>query len=209
MQLREEELIARKQNVETGQVHIGTDVVSEQRTLEVPVTREEVTIERHPVERRPSDQPMDERGQTIAVPVHEEQVELEKRPVVYEEVGVGKREVQENQEVSGTVRREEARIEREGDVQVAGADSASWNQAMPSYRQRWQQQYGASGNRWEDAEPGYRYGHAMRSRPEYRGRSWSEVEPELQRDWIQANPTTPWDRTKESVRQSWENATDR
>ena len=118
MQLREEELIARKQNVETGQVHIGTDVVSEQRTLEVPVTREEVTIERHPVERRPSDQPMDERGQTIAVPVHEEQVELEKRPVVYEEVGVGKREVEETHEVSGTVRREEARIEQDGDVDL-------------------------------------------------------------------------------------------
>ena len=116
MPLRQEELIARKQNVETGQVHIGTDVVSEQRTLEVPVTREEVTIERHPVERRPSDQPMDERGQTIAVPVHEEKVELEKRPVVYEEVGVGKREVEETHEVSGTVRREEARIEQAGDI---------------------------------------------------------------------------------------------
>jgi len=31
----------------------------------------------------------------IAVPVHEEKVELEKRPVVYEEVGVGRREVEE------------------------------------------------------------------------------------------------------------------
>jgi uncharacterized protein (TIGR02271 family) len=76
------------------------------------------TIERHPVERRHSDQPMDDRGQTIAVPVHEEQVELEKRPVVYEEVGVGKREVAETHGVSGTVRREEARIERDGDVDL-------------------------------------------------------------------------------------------
>jgi uncharacterized protein (TIGR02271 family) len=116
MQLREEELIARKQSVETGQVQIGKEIVSEQRTLEVPVTREEVTIERHPVDRRPSDRPIDERNQTIAVPVHEEQVELEKRPVVYEEVGVGKREVEETHEVSGTVRREEARIEQDGDV---------------------------------------------------------------------------------------------
>ena len=209
MQLREEELVAHKQSVETGQVQIGKEIVSEQRTLDVPVTREQVTVERHPVDRRPSDRPMDEHDETILMPVHQEQIELEKQAVVYEEVGVGKREVQENQEVSGTVRREEARIEREGDVKVAGADSASWNQAMPSYRQRWQQQYGAGGNRWEDAEPGYRYGHAMRSRPEYRGRSWSEVEPELQRDWIQRNPTSPWDRTKESVRQSWENAADR
>ena len=55
LQLREEELVANKQRVETGQVQIGKEVVSEQRTLEVPVTREEVTIERHPVDRRPSD----------------------------------------------------------------------------------------------------------------------------------------------------------
>jgi len=46
LQLREEELIARKRSVETGTVGIRTEVVSEQRTLEVPVTREEVTIER-------------------------------------------------------------------------------------------------------------------------------------------------------------------
>ena len=91
VQLREEELVANKQRVETGQVQVGKEVVSEQRTVEVPVTREEVTIERHPVERRPSDRPIDERGQTLDVPVHEEQVDLDKRTVVYEEVGVGKR----------------------------------------------------------------------------------------------------------------------
>jgi uncharacterized protein (TIGR02271 family) len=100
----------------------GKEVVSEQRTLEVPVTREEVTIERHPVDRRPTDRPMDEQGQTISIPVHEEQVELEKTAVVYEKVGVGTREVQDTQQASGTVRREEARIEREGDV--AGAHAA-------------------------------------------------------------------------------------
>ena len=46
LQLREEELVANKQRVETGQVQVGKEVVSEQRTLDVPVTREEVTIER-------------------------------------------------------------------------------------------------------------------------------------------------------------------
>jgi uncharacterized protein (TIGR02271 family) len=35
---------------------------------------------------------------------------------VYEEVGVGTREVQDTQRVTGTVRREEARVERQGDV---------------------------------------------------------------------------------------------
>jgi uncharacterized protein (TIGR02271 family) len=206
MQLREEELVANKQRVETGQVHIGKDVVAEQRTLEVPVTREEVTIERHPVDRRPSDRPLEDRGESISVPVREEQVELEKQAVVYEEVGVGKREVQTTQHISGTVRREEARIEREGDVNVHGGAS-NWNEAMPTYRQRWQQRYGNSGNRWEDVEPGYRYGHEMGSRPEFRGRTWNDVEPEARRDWTERNPSTPWERAKDSVRDAWETTT--
>jgi uncharacterized protein (TIGR02271 family) len=210
MQLREEELVATKQSVETGQVQLGKEVVSEQRTLEVPVTREEVTIERHPVDRRPTDHPMDDRGQTISVPVHEEQVELEKTAVVYEEVGARTRQVQDTQQVSGTVRREEARIEGEGGVNMSNAQSGgSWNQAMPTYRQRWQDRYGSGPDRWEEAEPSYRYGYELRNRPEYRGRSWSEVEPEVQRDWTQRNPGTPWDRAKEAVRETWDSTAGR
>jgi uncharacterized protein (TIGR02271 family) len=120
LELREEELTARKQSVETGHVTIGKDVVSEQRTIDVPVTREEVTIERRAVERRPSDRSMDERGETISIPVHEEQVTAEKRAVVYEEVEVGKRAVQETQVVSETVKREEAVIDKEGRVEIEG-----------------------------------------------------------------------------------------
>jgi uncharacterized protein (TIGR02271 family) len=179
MQLREEELVAKKETVEKGEVQIGKDVVTEQKTLEVPVRREEVTIERTAVDRRPSDRPIDDRGDTISVPVHEERVEIEKRPVVYEEVGVGKREVQATERVSDTVRREEARVENVGDVRVG---SAGWEQARTDYQRRWQERYGSSGGRWENAEPGYRYGYEMRDRPEYHGRAWNDVEPDFQRD---------------------------
>jgi len=199
MELRQEELVPSKQQVETGRVQVGKDVVSEQRTLEVPVTREEVTIERTPVERRPSDQPIDTHGASITVPVHEERADVEKRAVVYEEVGVGTRQVQDVQRVSETVRREEARIDRDGDEKVT-----RWDQAMPTYRDRWQSRFASTGQRWEDAEPSYRYGYEMREQPNYRGRSWNEVEPELQRDWSGRNPTTPWDRAKESIRETWE-----
>jgi uncharacterized protein (TIGR02271 family) len=119
LHLREEELQARKTSVETGRVQLGKEVVEEQRTMEVPVTREEVTIERRPVDRRPSDRPIDAtESDTIRVPVHEEQVEIEKKPVVYEEVGIGKRVTEETQQVSDTVRREELRMDKDGDVEV-------------------------------------------------------------------------------------------
>jgi uncharacterized protein (TIGR02271 family) len=119
LRLREEELRASKTPVETGRVQLGKEVVEEGRTLEVPVTREEVYVERHPVERRPSDRPIDAgETETINVPVREEHVEVEKRPVVYEEIGVGKRATQETQQVSETVRREELRMDKDGDVEV-------------------------------------------------------------------------------------------
>lgn len=120
LQLREEELTARKRSVETGEVTLSKDVVSEQRSLDVPVTREEVMIERHPVDRRPSDRPISGSGQTISVPVHEEQVRAEKRTVVYEEVGLDKRAVQQTEHVSDTVRREELVIGKDGEVDIDG-----------------------------------------------------------------------------------------
>jgi uncharacterized protein (TIGR02271 family) len=118
LELREEQLQARKQPVETGRVSIGKEVVEEKQTLEVPVTHEEVTIERQAVARRPAEGSIGEKDETIRVPVREEQVSVDKQAVVTEEVRVGKQQIQETKQVSGTVRREEARIEGDGDIDV-------------------------------------------------------------------------------------------
>ncbi|TMD23368.1 MAG: YsnF/AvaK domain-containing protein [Chloroflexi bacterium] len=122
VQLREEQLRANKQSVETGAVGLRKDVVSEQQSFDVPVNREEVVIERHAASGQPSDTPIGE-GETYRVPVREEQVTVDKQPVVREEVSLGKRQVQDSQRVSDTVRREEARVERQGDVNVQGDDT--------------------------------------------------------------------------------------
>jgi uncharacterized protein (TIGR02271 family) len=118
IQLREEELAARSHVVEAGRVSVGTDVVEEQHTLEVPVTREEVTIERQPVQRRPSDEPISASSEQLSVPVREERVAVSKQPVVYEEVEVEKRAVQETQHVSDTVRKEVVDVDASTDVDV-------------------------------------------------------------------------------------------
>jgi uncharacterized protein (TIGR02271 family) len=118
MQLREERLDVDKREVETGEVRLRKDVVEEQKNIDVPVTRDEVYVERHPVS---GDRPASGRigeGETLAVPVHEEVVDVNKETVVREEVEVGKREVEGTQRVSDTVRREEAHLETEGDVEV-------------------------------------------------------------------------------------------
>lgn len=105
--------------------------VEEVREREVPdgfdLTGDRVhwgPIERYAVNRRPSHRAIGE-GETILVPLSKEEVTLDKRAVVYEEVAVGKHAVQETQQVSGTVRREEAVIEKEGAVQIVSDTEAS------------------------------------------------------------------------------------
>ena len=89
--------------------------------MEVPVTREEVVVERHPVGRRPADSEIGTGAEeSVRVPLREERAHLEKETVVAEELSVGKREVEERERLSGTVRREEARVETEGDVHTRG-----------------------------------------------------------------------------------------
>src|SRR5919202_5582572 len=97
LELREEELSARKHSVQAGKVELAKEGVSEQRTIDVPGTHEEVTIERRAVDHQPSDGPFRESERTISVPVRVEQVTDDKRAVVYEEVKVGKRAVQDTE----------------------------------------------------------------------------------------------------------------
>jgi len=124
--LHDEELRARKTPMEAGEAVIRKDVVSEEQTVEVPVRREEVYIERHPASGERADGEIGEGGE-IRVPVMEERAELEKRTVAREEVGIGKRAVEDTEHLSGTVRHEEARIETEGDVNVRGAAAPGSN----------------------------------------------------------------------------------
>ena len=100
-----------------GEVRVRKEVVEEEKTIDVPVTREEVVIERHPASGRPVAGSIKE-GEEIRVPLTEEEVRVEKRPVVKEEISVGKRKVQETETVRDTVRREEARIEEKGAARV-------------------------------------------------------------------------------------------
>jgi uncharacterized protein (TIGR02271 family) len=128
LKLREEQLRVQKQPVETGEARLRKDVVTEQKSIDVPVTHEEVYVERRAGSGQPADQPIGE-GETYRMPVREEQVTVEKQPVVREEVSMGKRPVQETKQVSETTRREEAHLERTGDIKVQGGDVQEvWDQ---------------------------------------------------------------------------------
>jgi len=121
LRLREEQLNVSKQKVQAGEVSLGKNVVSEQKTVNVPVTREEVYVERRDVTSGMADDasPIGE-GESIRVPVSEERVNVSKDTVVTGEVSIGKRAVEETQQVTDTVRREEARLDQTGNPNVQG-----------------------------------------------------------------------------------------
>jgi uncharacterized protein (TIGR02271 family) len=118
IQLRGEMLRAVKQKVEKGEIRLRKDIVTENQTISVPVTREEVIVEQVSAgEARPLSGTIGDEGE-IRIPVSEERVSVVKEPVVTGEVRVQKRAVQDNQQVSDTVRHEEVRVEKQGSVDV-------------------------------------------------------------------------------------------
>jgi uncharacterized protein (TIGR02271 family) len=125
IELREEELRAEKERVEAGEVRLRKEVIEEDKTIEVPVTREEVVVEKHSVGgRRPAEGDIGDEDE-IRVPVMEEEVRVKKTPVVKEEISLKKREVQDTEHVSETVKREEAWVDSTGDAQVAMSSAGS------------------------------------------------------------------------------------
>jgi len=123
IQVHEEELHVHKQPVRTGEVKVRKEVTTEQKTIPVSVTREEVVVERHPASGTASSSDI-RAGEEIRIPVMEEQVKVEKEAVVKEEVTVGKRKVKDTEQVSGSVRKEQVHVEREGDVDVNDRSSS-------------------------------------------------------------------------------------
>lgn len=113
--VREEQLEVEKQQVQSGEVRVHKEVVTEQKTINVPVNREEVVIERHPVSgEQVSETPIGQ-DETIRIPVSEEQVTITKQPVVTGEVEIGKRTVQDQKQYTDTVKREEVDVEPMGE----------------------------------------------------------------------------------------------
>ncbi len=104
----EEELVAGKRQEQIGDVRLHKDVVTEQESVPVTLRREEVTVERVPV-----DQAVDLgttrdafQGEDIDVPVMGEEAVVGKQVRETEEVRLRKQAVTEQQQVSDMVRKE-------------------------------------------------------------------------------------------------------
>ena len=110
LERREERLVVDKDVEQAGEVHVGKHVVEDRQAVDVPVTREEVNIERRSVD-RPADGGEAFTEDSIDVPVYEERVEAGKESRVVEELEIDKTAQTGTERVEETVRREEFDID--------------------------------------------------------------------------------------------------
>ncbi|WP_378732165.1 PRC and DUF2382 domain-containing protein [Nocardia brasiliensis] len=108
----EERLAVGKQNEEVGTARLHKYVVTEEQSVNVPTTHEEVRIEREPITDPSQVGRADIGEQEREVTLHEERVTVNKEAVPVERVRLAVDEVEDTETVSGTVRKE--RIETEG-----------------------------------------------------------------------------------------------
>ena len=115
----EEQLKVGTERVETGKVRLVKHVVTEQQQVQVPVTHEEVRLEREPITEENRADAL--RGKDIAeaeheVTLHAEKPVVDKETVPVERVRLTKDTVSDTETVSGTVRKEQIDLEdgREG-----------------------------------------------------------------------------------------------
>jgi uncharacterized protein (TIGR02271 family) len=108
-----EERLNVSKKTSTTQYTITKEPVTEKKTLEVPVTHEELVVEKRP----PKDSSPSSSAQgpvksktEIKVPLMREEVEVTKEPIVKEEVVVKKKSIAETRTVSDTVTSERINI---------------------------------------------------------------------------------------------------
>lgn len=121
IRLREEQMDVSKHQVETGKAIIHKRVVEDTKTIEVPVRHEEIVIERTTLSGNDVNG-ADFKDETITIPVMEEQVEVTKHPVMTGEIHISKRDVENVEQVSASLRREELEVQQDGKTIIVDND---------------------------------------------------------------------------------------
>jgi uncharacterized protein (TIGR02271 family) len=109
--LMEEEIGIEKVARETGHVRIKKTVKTEEKHFNVPVTREDVVIERVSASGEEVAPELAFQEETLDLPLHEEEVHVTKRTRVREQIVVHPVVQAVEKEASASVRHEEAEIE--------------------------------------------------------------------------------------------------
>lgn len=75
------------------------------------------------------------------------------------------------------------------------------------FRKDFETRYSGSSDKYEAYAPAYEYGYRNASDPRFKNKSWGEVESTLKTDYLRDNPSSTWEKVKDSVRYGWEKVT--
>jgi uncharacterized protein (TIGR02271 family) len=112
IQLYGEVLRVHKDRISRGEVRVRKEVTTTTQTVEVPVTREELVVERVPVSGQVPATAATFNSEEIRIPLTEERASVSKQAVVREEVRVGKKQVTNVETVNEQVRNEDLKIDQ-------------------------------------------------------------------------------------------------
>jgi uncharacterized protein (TIGR02271 family) len=179
----EEELKVGKRELQRSGVRVYSRISEEPVEKEMSLRREQVSVERHPVNRPATEQDM--RGLkegTVEVSETVEEPVVTKQARVVEEVVVSKDVSQENRKVKDTIRRTEVDVDasRDSGLDKAGATDVNTHK-----------------------DYAYSFGETLAKDPRYKGRNWNTIEPEAQREWSGHNKGAG-EEFKEKIRNAWE-----
>jgi len=192
----EEEIEIGKREVEKGGVRVRTYINETPVEEKIRLREERVTVERHPVDRPATEADLTSfKEGTMEMTEHTEIPVVSKHAHVVEEVVIGKEVTEREETVSDTVRRT--------DVEVEQMNSGEFTNYETDFRTHFTNNFARSGSTYEQYRPAYYYGHTLANHDKYRGREWTDVEPEIQSEWESRNAGT-WENYRDAIRTSWE-----
>lgn len=83
----------------------------------------------------------------------------------------------------------------------------TWEQLEPEFRLEWEAKYKGTGIYWAEIREAHRFGWVMASRPEFDGRSFEDVEQDLESHWFRPQLTSEdsaWEISRLAAKDGWE-----
>ena len=191
----EERLAVGKREVDLGAVEIRKTVTEEEQTASVTLRRDEVHVEEVDVADRPATgEDLFEEG-TIRVQLRGEEAVVAKETVVTGEVVINKDTVAEERTTTDTVRKQRVEVEEHYQREQGGFEQLHAARA------------GGTGRAFAEAEPNYRTGFDAGYDERYAGREFTDIEPDLQRDYATRGVTGErWAELRREIAAGWDKA---
>ena len=104
--IKKEQLDIAKEWMQTGEVNIYRETITEEKSFTIPIKREELVIKKRELT-NVSPQPKDNSTGVIRILLNEEHVEFNRHKVELEDVSIYKQQIQDIKHIEETLKREE------------------------------------------------------------------------------------------------------